>query len=417
LTQQQLIEKFVRNPRSMDKGANSLAVRYSLTRDQVIQAKQIAKGQILNPIVKETTEEVITIPPMDKPILNKEKVSENGDREVELLFDRPMTREEIEEHYGIDNISTTLSTYWNKGTASGKYLVSAFIKCHHSGKKSLQESLGEVLKEIKEYAPKYPSLIYPKYDEAHLLVIDPADIHVNKLCSAFETGDEYTVDIAVNRVMDGIKGLIRKASPYNVDEILLIIGNDMLHTDTPKAETTGGTPQNTNVMWYDAYKTAQKLFVDIIELLLTIAPVKVQYDPSNHDYVSGFMLAQTIEAWFHRCPNITFNVSIAHRKYHRYYKNLIGTSHGDGAKETDLALLMAHESKDWTDCPHRYFYIHHIHHKKSKDYMSVCVEALRSPSGTDGWHHRNGYCHSPKAIEAFLHSKYNGQVARFTHLF
>ena len=71
---------------------------------------------------------------------------------------------------------------------------------------------------------------------------------------------------------------------------------------------------------------------------------------------------------------------------------------------------------DRLDIEHN-FYIHHIHHKKSKDYMSVCVEALRSPSGTDSWHHRNGYQHSPKAIEGFLHHAEHGQVARFNHLF
>jgi hypothetical protein len=109
---------------------------------------------------------------------------------------------------------------------------------------------------------------------------------------------------------------------------------------------------------------------------------------------------------------------MAHRKYYRYGENIIGTTHGDGAKETDLPLLMAHESgKDWYECKHRYYYTHHIHHKKSKEYMSVCVESLRSPSGTDSWHHRNGYQHSPKAVEGYIHCKVNGQVARLTHIF
>jgi hypothetical protein len=109
---------------------------------------------------------------------------------------------------------------------------------------------------------------------------------------------------------------------------------------------------------------------------------------------------------------------MAHRKYYQYHKNLIGTTHGDGAKKEDLALLMAHEAAEyWNDSKHRYFYMHHIHHKYSKDFMSVCVEALRSPSGTDGWHHRNGYQHAPKAVEAYIHDKEHGQIARLTHIF
>jgi hypothetical protein len=153
-------------------------------------------------------------------------------------------------------------------------------------------------------------------------------------------------------------------------------------------------------------------------MLLQVAPVHVQYNPSNHDYTNGFFLAHTLEAWFNRCEGITFDTSIAHRKYHTYGTNLIGTTHGDGAKVQDLPLLMAHEAPEaWAKCKHRYIYTHHIHHKMSKDFMGVCVEALRSPSGTDSWHHRNGFQHSPKAVEGFIHHPEHGQIARITHLF
>ena len=302
-----------------------------------------------------------------------------------------------------------INHYWYKGE---------HFSIHVGNKKINLWDLKElIIKDIQKYSPKYPVIKYPKLTDGHLLVIDPADIHIGKLCKAFETGDEYNHKIAIERVKSGVTGLIQKAKGFPIDKILLVIGNDILHTDNAKSTTTSGTHQDTDIMWYDAFMIAKNLLVDCIEMLLTIAPVHIQYDPSNHDYVSGFMLAQTLEAWFRNNKNCTFNVTTAHRKYFVYGKNLIGTTHGDGAKETDLALLMAHESKDWNECKHRYYYIHHIHHKKSKDYMSVCVEALRSPSGTDSWHHRNGYSYAPKAVEAYLHHKEFGQIARFTHLF
>ena len=73
--------------------------------------------------------------------------------------------------------------------------------------------------------------------------------------------------------------------------------------------------------------------------------------------------------------------------------------------------------KDWSQSKHRYVYTHHVHHKNAKDYAGVTVESLRSPSGTDSWHHRNGYQHAPKAIEGFLHHPNFGQIARLTHIF
>jgi len=300
--------------------------------------------------------------------------------------------------------------YWYKGKS-----FSVFVK---EKEIDLWEFKDMLIEEMKAYSPKYPKITYPKIKEPHLLVIDPADIHIGKLCRAFESGDEYNHKIAIERVNSGIRGILQKAQGFPIDKILIIIGNDILHTDGAKSTTTSGTFQDSEIMWYDAFKIAQSLLISNIEMLATVAPVHVQYDPSNHDYVAGFMLAQGIEMWFRNNKNVTFNVSIAHRKYFTYGKNLIGTTHGDGAKETDLPLLMAHESKEnWNECTHRYFYTHHIHHKKSKDYMSVCVESLRSPSGTDSWHHRNGYANAPKAVEGYIHHPQHGQVCRITHLF
>lgn len=303
----------------------------------------------------------------------------------------------------------TVRNYWYKGK---------HFSIHAKNDVTFFDLQDEIIGEMKKSAPKYPKLKYRKDKDGYLLVIDPADVHLNKLCSAFETGDEYNTQIAEKRIMEGVQGILNKVQGFKVTQILFISGNDKLHVDTPKNTTTGGTHQDTHLMWYDAYRLAVKIERKVLEMLLQVAPVHYQYDPSNHDYQTGFFMAQTIEAWFSKCEGMTFDVSIAHRKYFRYSSNLIASTHGDGAKEADLPLLMAHEAqKDWSECKHRYVYTHHIHHKKSKDYMSVCVESLRSPSGTDSWHHRNGYQHAPKAIEGYLHHPEHGQVARITHLF
>jgi hypothetical protein len=302
----------------------------------------------------------------------------------------------------------SVSNYWYKGK---------HFSIHVKGEKTFFDVADDIVKEMKGHAPKYPKINYTKIKDGHLLVIDPADIHIGKLCSEFETGEKYNSKIAAERVKQGIEGILAKSTGFNIEQILLVIGNDALHVDTPRSTTTSGTPQDTHLMWYDAFRIALNLYREAIERLLQIAPVYVQYDPSNHDYQTGFFLAQTLQAWFNNSKNVEFNVSIAHRKYYNYGQNIIGTTHGDGAKEQDLALLMAHEAKQWSNSKHKYFYIHHIHHKKSKDYMGVCVEALRSPSGTDSWHHRNGFQYSPKAIEGFIHHREFGQVCRITHLF
>lgn len=276
----------------------------------------------------------------------------------------------------------------------------------------------KLLSDLQSYVPKLHEIKREVNNDGHLLVVDPADIHIGKLCSAFEVGEAYDNQIAVKRVLNGVKGIIDKARGYHIDKVVLVIGNDILHIDSPKRTTTSGTPQDTDGMWHTNFLIAKQMYVDVIEVLMSIADVHVIYNPSNHDYTHGFFLAQVIQTYFRESKNVTFDVSISHRKGFIYGKNLIGTTHGDGAKQGDLPLLMAQEFPiEWSKTKHRYIYIHHIHHKISKDYVGVTLESLRSPSGTDSWHHRNGYEHAPKAVEGFIHSKEHGQVARLTHIF
>ena len=347
-------------------------------------------------------------------------------------------------------VNKRFKPYWNKISSLTNDDLKLLFESNHTGASGEAEKIGASIKDVTEYwykskhfslriknniptyedirdsiiesmkkhSPNYKKIKRDYKEDSHLLVIDPADVHIGKLCSSFETGEDYNSEIAINRVKVGIEGILSKISSFNIDKILFIGGNDILHIDTPKRTTTSGTPQDTDGMWYENFLKAKKLYVDVLERLMSVADVHFTYNPSNHDYTNGFFLSDVIQTWFRKSTNITFDCSISHRKYYKYGTSLIGTTHGDGAKNQDLPLLMAQESPIWwSETKHRYVYTHHVHHKTSKDFIGVTVESLRSPSGTDSWHHRNGYEHAPKAIEGFLHCKNNGQIARITHLF
>lgn len=255
-------------------------------------------------------------------------------------------------------------------------------------------------------------------EDSHALLIDPSDLHINKLCDAFETGEEYNSSIAVQRAKDGVASIIKKSKGFNIDKIILIVGNDVLNTDNNRSQTTKGTQQDSHQKWFSAFLMAKQLYIDIIETLVKIADLEIIYNVSNHDEMSGFFLMDSLYSWYNTHDNIEFDRSPSHRKYTTYGNNLIGTTHGDGAKQNDLPLLMCHEaSQHWHDCKHRYWFTHHVHHKMSKDIMSVQIESLRSPSPADSWHHKSGYQHSPLAIEGFIFHKEFGQVCRLTTLF
>ena len=315
------------------------------------------------------------------------------------------------EERGIDINDVTL--YWDK---TKEYSVAVRLDKNQVTYENLRD---EIIEKMDAHSPKYPNIERDFLVDGHLLVIDPADVHIGKLATAFESGEDYNSHIAVRRVHEGVEGILQKVKGFNIDQIMLIIGNDILHVDSPKNTTTSGTSQDVCQMWYDNFLMAKQLYVEVIEKLTSVADVHVVFNPSNHDYTNGFFLADAIKSWFRHSNNITFDCSIAHRKYYRYFENLIGTTHGDGAKQSDLGLLMAEEAKkDWGNTKHRYFYTHHVHHKTSKDLIGLTIESLRSPSGTDSWHHRNGYgVGGVKAIEGFVHSKEHGQICRITHIF
>ncbi|QGZ15880.1 LysR family transcriptional regulator [Elizabethkingia phage TCUEAP1] len=285
--------------------------------------------------------------------------------------------------------------------------------------RSLKDFEDHILKKIETHAPSYiPFVRSLDSVQNNVLVINPADVHIGKLCKAFETGDDYTIDIAVRRVKEGVEGILNYASGYNIEKIIFVGGNDILHVDTPRNTTTSGTPQDVDGRWFEHFRAALDLYIELLERLTLVADVHFVYCPSNHDWQSGFFLCQAVEKFFSRNENITFDVSLMHRKYVQYGKNLIGFTHGDGGKVQDLPLSMAEEAaKAWAETRHRYIYMHHVHHKMSKDYQSVSVESMRSPSGTDGWHSRNQYHNNIKAIEGFIHNYENGQIARFNYIF
>jgi hypothetical protein len=345
--------------------------------------------------------------------LSREGVLSPGDKCSALKSDGSiMTIEEWCQAYGLKYDDTKS---WKLVTHTGTPYYNV-----QSTNISISESklVEMIVNAIEDRSPNYPKIKRKKQNDPHCLVVDPADVHIGKLCKAMETGEDYDQNIAIQRMRDGVIGVLDKSSGYNIDKIIFIAGNDILHTDTPKRTTTSGTPQDTDGMWYENFVNAQSILIDMIELLMSVADVEVVYNPSNHDYMSGFMLMQAVKAWFRKCKNVKFHDDMSHRKYVTFGKNLIGSTHGDGAKTQDLPMLMAHEASEyWHNCKHRYIYTHHVHHKTSKDFGSVCVESLRSPSGSDSWHHRNGYQHAPKAVEGFIHHPEHGQVARLTNIF
>lgn len=279
------------------------------------------------------------------------------------------------------------------------------------------------LEDLKNHSFKYKEIKRSRR-EGNLLILDPADIHIGKLAALGRVNAEYSPREAIRRVLEGVRGLLSKASGHNISQIWLVVGNDVLHTEAMTNCTTKGTPQESTGTPEDNYRLATNMYVAIIEELMNLADVHVIFNPSNHDHWSGFTLAEGLRGWFSKCKNVTFDTELCDRKYKVFGQNLIMTSHGDQAKEEDYVAVMPNERKEeWANTKFRYIYLHHIHrririkYRSDIDWNGVTVQYLRSPSEADSWHFGKTFNMAPKAVEAFIHSPTEGQIAILTHHF
>lgn len=313
---------------------------------------------------------------------------------------------------------------------------------------------GNLLDLVRDAARDVPKSSLPKYEKRktkpkgnRLLVLDLADVHFRKLCVKTETGYEYNREIARHRVIEGTKALLRDVEGMGIGRVLFVMGNDVLHTDNAQNTTTSGTPQDTEGSIFEGYRDAKQAMHDAIKLCADVADVDLIHCMSNHDWLTGWALTQNVAAMLANHPNVNYteySISEVHRKYYRYENNLIGLSHGDGAKEEKLYGCMVKEAREHISaCKNLYWLLHHVHHKdrkqrgsnkpylREKDHNGMTaiisgngctegdelnIEYVRSPSPPDGWHDRNGYLNR-QGVECFVFDPYDGMKARFTEFF
>lgn len=350
---------------------------------------------------------------------------------------------------GIQN-SDNLSHFWKIAKDDEGNGYSLFVKNPdangNNDEVSLTDLVRESIAEGIEKPPKFEKRKHEKQGE-NLLVIDLADVHFLKLCVKTETGHVYNRDVARHRVIEGTKALLKKAKGHGIHRILFVLGNDILHVDNARSTTTSGTFQDSDGTIFQGYKDARVALTDAILQCTKLADVDLVHCMSNHDWIMGWTLSQTISSVLGDHPNVNatdYNMSEAHRKYYRFGSNLIGLTHGDGAKEEKLYGVMVKEARSHiSECQNLYWLLHHVHHKvrkkrgdnrpylteKDHNGMSVNImgepniegdkldiEYVRSPSPPDSWHDRQGYVNR-QAVECFIYHPYDGQNTRFTEWF
>lgn len=284
--------------------------------------------------------------------------------------------------------------------------------------------IAALAEDMKAHAPRYKKPIYPKVTDPHLLEVCIADHHFGLLAWGEECGDDYDSDLADAILDRALDDLLAYATRFEVEQILIPLGNDWMHTDQTVdgkgGATTAGTQQDVDTRWQKMYRRAVKAAVRMIERLRAIAPVEVVIIPGNHDRERMFTLGMVLEAQFSRDDAVTIRNEVAPRHYVRYGNTLIGIAHGDSEKPKDLPVIMATEAPgDWAATSHREWHTAHTHGKRETQYVAVDedhgirIRVMPSMVARDSWHAAKGYRHK-RAAECYLFHRERDYVGHFS---
>lgn len=304
--------------------------------------------------------------------------------------------------------------------------LKAFIRPNHGEvlSRALRDELLEQIRDEVQQHPRVPRQVKTQCEDEVMVELDIFDAHFQMLAWAPETGQNHDLDIITARYLDAARDLARRAvlaSEKPVGKFLLVVGQDLFHTDKyldgKVATTARGTAQDVDTRFAKAASMVRWVLTEIIEELLAYAPrVEVLVVPGNHDTERAWWIGEVLDARFHADPNVTVDNRPMSRKYVEFGRNLIGFSHGHNEKPKDLRDYMSQEARHaWARTVFREWHIGHWHHELVSDERGVLLRQMPSIASTDKWHFDQGFVHSQKGARAIVYDRWHGPVLVVQH--
>lgn len=280
-----------------------------------------------------------------------------------------------------------------------------------------------LLEEIRKHSVKLPKLKRRRRRATtprralEVCIMDP---HLGLEAFRPSSDEAWDMDQCEQFFLGALEDLLVKAAPYMpLEEIVWVFGNDFLHSDNIWIETTQGTLQPESITWHHLYERGKKLAIAAADRLKLVAPLRIIQISGNHDRQSSFTLGHVLDAYFHRDPNVTVEVSPDPYKFWQYGVNLIGLDHGHSKKLERLAALMANEmrTKGWAEARYCEWHLGDQHRKGSGRptilaEQGVGIEFLTGLTPANEWHRIKTFNWQPRGAVAYVWDFAEGPVAR-----
>jgi len=233
--------------------------------------------------------------------------------------------------------------------------------------------------------------------DGDVLEIDFADLHIG-VKEVYETKDE--IEARAYKVAREICG---RCVGKKFSKIVIVLLGDVFHFDTKKRTTSSGTPLATNGMTsQEIFDIAYKMFVTILGMFSSIAPVEIVPVSGNHDSVTSYMLIKTLEAHFRNDDNITIDSTHLSRKTRKFGNTLVGFVHGTMSIKNMRAWLQVDARKEWGETKWSEIHTAHFHHQKGEEGGGIIIRYVSSLADTDEWHYEKGFIGARKGVMSFV---------------
>jgi hypothetical protein len=279
-----------------------------------------------------------------------------------------------------------------------------------------RQEIESLLADAKDRIQRAPLTLVKPSSSGYLLEVSLPDLHMGKLAWNRETRHgNYDLEIATETCYRAIETLLARSAHMAYERVLLVVGNDLLNSDSDTGTTTRGTPQDNDGRFFRTFQRARQVKVAVAERLARdVAPVDIVVMPGNHDRLSTLHIGDSLSCWFHNDPRVTVDCEPTPRKYYRWGQVLLGITHGDELKKpADLAGVMSNEQAAiWGACRFKEWHIAHWHRDAAQkdEIRGVKIRLLPTLAAADNYHNRNGYIGNMPSAESFIWHKEEGLV-------
>jgi hypothetical protein len=217
------------------------------------------------------------------------------------------------------------------------------------------------------------------------VVLGLVDYHLGKLAK------DWTLEEAESEWWRVVEKLQDELSFRPVELIIFPIGNDFLHVDNKKGETTKGTPVLPTEDWCKLYRFGELMIIRTVAVLTQLAKVRIVPVKGNHDWTSTFALGRLLDRYFERTERVDVTMGDDEMEALVYGNNFIGFTHGKYRNPRDMVLKFANDYPSWSSCLYKDILTGHKHSKEEIDLNGARVIHLPCIADNDRWHNENWY--------------------------